>query len=107
MTAASVDQSTSRLLLLRKLQFVFVAVGAVVIPVVIVAIALVFAPTDPSAATSRATAGGILAAGFGSASLAMMAAISYTVGQRRSGASCAILALVYLAVGVSIGATLA
>lgn len=104
MTAASVDQSTSRLLLLRKLQFVFVAVGAVVIPVVIVAIALVFAP---SAATSRATAGGILAAGFGSASLAMMAAISYTVGQRRSGASCAILALVYLAVGVSIGATLA
>lgn len=104
---ASVDESASRLLLLRKLQFVFIAVGAVIIPVVIVSVALVFAPTDQSVAAARATAGGILAAGFGSASLAMMAAISYTVGQRRSGASCAILALAYLAVGMSIGATLA
>lgn len=100
------DTSEARLQRLRKLQFIFVIVAAVGIPAVIVVVSILFAPSDPATGSTRTAIAGVFASGFGCAALAMMSAIGYTVGQRRSGASCAILALIYLGGGIGIASSL-
>ncbi|MFK4806160.1 hypothetical protein ACI3KX_09845 [Microbacterium sp. ZW CA_36] len=102
MTVETHKASRGELEAFRKIQFGVVLIGALIVPAVIVGFTTLAAGAEVEHAHERVIAGAQFALGFGAATLATLATLSFTVSQRRSAWSCLILSLGYIAVAVGL-----